>query len=216
MLEKFVCLGFVLAVPLSASAGHQECGRKKVAATVRSCPDGSIPAYVADEIQPDPPAQPVAPVRPAPASPAPQPSGPTASERAPAGASATTLDFFFGVWRTRIPGAVWTSPSGYDGYDWLHVAAGVSVGDLIIRPDGTYVWNSYGGKSGRWERGDSAEWPIVLIDTVENRARGAARGAAAAARAASSPPRLLTAGPRRGTGPGGTGRACTRSHGRRE
>lgn len=32
--------------------------------------------------------------------------------------------YFFGARRTRIPGAVWTSPSRYQGYDWLHVRAG--------------------------------------------------------------------------------------------
>jgi hypothetical protein len=72
----------------------------------------------------------------------------------------------FGVWRTSIPGAVWTSPGTYT--DWLHVSTGIAVGDLIIRPDGTYIWNSYGGKSGSWTHGDS-DYPIVLIDTVENK-----------------------------------------------
>lgn len=74
----------------------------------------------------------------------------------------------YGVWRTNIPGAVWTSPGTYN--DWLHVSTGVAVGDLIIRPDGTYIWNSYGGKSGNWTQthGDS-DYPIVLIDTVENK-----------------------------------------------
>jgi hypothetical protein len=83
-------------------------------------------------------------------------------------AAGTSPEYFFGVWRTRIPGAVWSSPSGYRGYDWLSVRAAVNVGDLIIRPDGTYVWNSGGGKAGRWERG-RGDWPIVLIDTVEKR-----------------------------------------------
>jgi hypothetical protein len=65
-------------------------------------------------------------------------------------------------------GAVWTSPSGNPDYDWLHTSAGAVAGDLIIRPDGTYYWASYGGKSGRWTQGN-ATYPIVLIDTVENR-----------------------------------------------
>ncbi len=72
----------------------------------------------------------------------------------------------FGVWHTSIPGGVWTSPGTYT--DWLHISTGVADGDLIIRPDGTYIWNSYGGKSGSWVRGDSV-YPVVLIDTVENR-----------------------------------------------
>lgn len=162
-LSGFLC-GF-LVLPASALAGHQVCGNRVVADSVRTCPDGSMPMFVADEIQPS---------RPSPApQPSPQPTPP--QERAPRagdtrGAAATAdPSYFFGVWRTNVPGAVWTSPSGYQGYDWLHARAGVSAGDLIIRPNGTYVWNSYGGKSGRWVRGDSPEFPVVLIDTVENR-----------------------------------------------
>lgn len=162
----FLGVAGVLALPPGALAGQYKCGTVKVPETTRSCPDGSIPIYAADEVQVDPPARPE-PSRPAPAPR--RPAAPSSPATGGSAAKASGLDTFFGVWRTRIPGAVWTSPSGYDRYDWLHVAAGVSVGDLIIRPDGTYVWNSYGGKSGRWEKGDSAEWPIVLIDTVENR-----------------------------------------------
>lgn len=151
-------LGTVLAllVPLGALAGQQLCGKQVVPSNLRTCPDGSIPLYVADEIKPYVPPQPAA-----------RPGRPEPAERAPAKAPAG-LDYYFGVWRTNIPGAVWTSPSGYRGYDWLHVSAGAAAGDLIIKPDGSYVWNSYGGKSGRWVAGD-AEYPIVLIDTSENR-----------------------------------------------
>lgn len=142
------------ALCLPATAG-QMCGRQRVADNVRTCPNGDIPMFVADEIKPYTP--------------------PPAIERnverqnRSADAAPGNLDYYFGVWRTRIPGAVWTSPSGYRGYDWLHVSAGVSAGDLIIKPNGTYVWASYGGKSGRWTRSDDAGYPIVLIDTVENR-----------------------------------------------
>ena len=74
----------------------------------------------------------------------------------------------FGRWRTRLPGAVWQAPSPVPGYDVLHVTTGARAGDLLIRPDGTYVWQSYGGKSGRWERGD-AEYPVVLVDAAEGK-----------------------------------------------
>lgn len=140
---------------LHAAAG-QMCGRQRVADNVRTCPNGDMPMFVADEVKPYTPPQPAA------------ERAPQRQERAVPAARAG-LDDYFGVWRTRIPGAVWTSPSGYRGYDWLHVSAGVSAGDLIIRPNGTYVWASYGGKSGRWVRGDDPGYPIVLIDTVENR-----------------------------------------------
>jgi len=160
-----VCLLALTLVSLNALAG-QMCGNQRVADNVRSCPNGDIPMFVADEVKPLTPPQPaVAP------QPAPEYRGKNQQRNANFSQVATDAgkpDYFFGVWRTRIPGAVWTSPSGYQGYDWLHVRTGASAGDLIIKPDGTYVWNSYGGKSGRWVRGD-AEFPVVLIDTVENR-----------------------------------------------
>jgi hypothetical protein len=73
-----------------------------------------------------------------------------------------------GVWHTKIPGAVWQSPSGRDGYNNLHVSGGAASGDLVIYKNGTYIWNSYGGKKGRWGEGDS-DYPIVLNDKVENK-----------------------------------------------
>lgn len=146
----------IFLFPLSAAAGHQVCGNQEVPASVRKCPDGGIPRYVADEVKPY-----VSPQS------AHEAGRPPKQNDLPA-ANSSDLNYYFGVWRTRVPGAVWTSPSGYQGQDWLHVSAGVAAGDLIIRPDGTYVWKSYGGKAGRWVRGD-AGYPVVLIDTVENR-----------------------------------------------
>lgn len=90
---------------------------------------------------------------------------PAAEARPPAREEAD-LSYFFRVWRTRIPGAVWQSPSATPGWDVLHVSAGAQAGDLTIFPDGRYVWNSYGGKKGRWVREGGA---IVLVDTVEGK-----------------------------------------------
>jgi hypothetical protein len=179
--KKFLGLLILLAIPLAAMAGRQVCGKNEVPANLRTCPDGSSPMFVADEIKPYVPPQPIA--RPSqpnarPSQPNAWPDQPTARPTPPSRSTPVTpedrpqsnanLNYFFGVWRTNIPGAVWTSPSGYQGRDWLHVSAGAAAGDLIIKPNGTYVWASYGGKSGRWIAGD-AEWPIVLIDTSENR-----------------------------------------------
>lgn len=150
--------GLLLAALPAVAA--QMCGSQRVADNARSCPNGDLPMFVADEVKP------YAPPAPGPAAHAQRPGRAAAAEP---GGGAGSPEYYFGVWRTRIPGAVWTSPSGYQGYDWLHVRAGASAGDLIIRPDGTYVWNSYGGKSGRWVRGESAAFPVVLIDTAENR-----------------------------------------------
>lgn len=165
MKNKFMLgMSCLLLVSLSAFAGRM-CGNQRVPENVRSCPNGDIPMFVADEVKPYTPPQPVA---------TPSPSTEPRKQRQARAATVESSgdpgnpDYYFGIWRSRIPGAAWTSPSGYQGYDWLHVRAGVSAGDLIIRPDGTYVWNSYGGKAGRWERGEPA-FPVVLVDTVENR-----------------------------------------------
>ena len=100
---------------------------------------------------------------------APAPREPSSEPRPTARPPSTAgLSFYFGVWRTRVPGAVWTSPSGYEGYDWQHFNVALAAGDLLIKPDGTYVWNSHGGKSGQWVPG-GAEHPLVLIDAVEHK-----------------------------------------------
>ncbi len=78
------------------------------------------------------------------------------------------VESLIGTWHTRIPGAVWQTPSGRDGYDNLHVSSGLKSGDLVINANGTYKWNSYGGKKGNWIKGDSG-YPIVLIDNVEKK-----------------------------------------------
>ena len=78
------------------------------------------------------------------------------------------IENLIGTWHTKIPGAVWETPNGRDGYNTLHVSAGLKAGDLVIKKDGTYKWNAYGGKSGKWVKGDS-EYPLVLIDNKEKK-----------------------------------------------
>ncbi len=78
------------------------------------------------------------------------------------------LSYFFRVWHTGVPGAVWQTPSEVPGYNRLHIAPALTAGDLTISPEGLYAWNSYGGKTGKWVRGNCA-YPVVLIDTVENK-----------------------------------------------
>ncbi len=172
------CSLLLLLPPALAVAGRALCGNQEVPRTTRRCPDGGLPVFVADEIKPytSTGVKPYSSDQVKPYQSQPVQNGSAgrhddrqpASKTAPGDAGSAELNSYFGVWRTRIPGAVWTSPSGYQGYDWLHVSAGVSVGDLIIRPDGTYIWNSYGGKKGKWVRGDES-YPIVLIDATENR-----------------------------------------------
>lgn len=155
----------LLFAPMSVMAGSYFCGGNTVPETTRACPDGSIPVYKSVPIQPVQPAQPAAPQnRPI------QPTPPITPQPAPTPKPPPTpnLSIYFGVWHTNVPGAVWTSSSTTAGYDRLHVSAGAVAGNLVIKPNGTYTWASYGGKSGKWVNGDS-EYPIVLIDTVENR-----------------------------------------------
>jgi hypothetical protein len=145
-------LAFVMP-PLEA--GQQICGSRLVPETVRVCPDGASPVFAADEVRPT------------------RSHDRIGRDRARPGRDATSIDYFLGVWRTRVPGAAWRSPTGYAGYDWQHARSGLNAGDLIIKPDGTFVWNVHGGASGRWERGDR-ESPIVLVDRDERRWRIAA------------------------------------------
>lgn len=104
-------------------------------------------------------------VAPVPAQPrtAPQPER-QKKPAAPRGARA-----LLGVWQTNVPGAVYTTPSGMAGYDVLHVSSGAAAGLLRLNPNGTYSWNSYGGKKGKWLETGDAEYPIEIVDTVENR-----------------------------------------------
>lgn len=73
-----------------------------------------------------------------------------------------------GAWSTSVPGAVWTSPSQIPGWDSLHVSSGALSGLLVIYPNGTYVWNAYGGKKGHWQPSGS-DYPILLDDPAEHR-----------------------------------------------
>lgn len=146
MIDRWACAAFAAATVFTvgeAWAGYQTCGDRVVSDSLRRCDDGSIPFYHSGS----------------------PPGGPPAPARAGVAAG---KDALFGRWRTNVPGAVWQSPSS-GGRDQLHVSPGAVAGDLVIYPDGRYVWNAYGGKSGRWRDGD-ADYPIVLIDEGERKA----------------------------------------------
>jgi hypothetical protein len=87
----------------------------------------------------------------------------------PARAQASGAAALLGVWQTNIPGAVYTTPSGRPGYDLLHVSSGAAAGLLKLDRNGTYSWNSYGGKRGKWVETGRSDYPIEIIDTVENK-----------------------------------------------
>lgn len=189
MKTKFLLImGSIALLPTLALAGQQYCGNTPVADDLSRCPDGSIPIFKATEVQPyvapvvkpyvppkplvpDPPKPTIDPQTPVPSDPSannPTPQPPPPVKPTPKAKPKIDTNYFMGVWRTNVSGAVWESPSGYDGYNWLNVGAGISAGDLIIKPNHTYVWNSYGGKTGKWVKG-TADYPVVLLDTVENR-----------------------------------------------
>ncbi len=168
MNHQSVWIGAVLLMAsVGASAGYLTCNGQLVSNKTSTCPDGSLPKYVPDTLTPQPapvqPAQPVYPTYPTYPTYPPTPTPPVASVQ-------RDVSGFMGVWRTNVPGAVWASPTGYQGSNWTYMSTGVALGDLIIKPDGTYVWMWPSKKAGRWEmQPPNAPYPMVLIDEEENR-----------------------------------------------
>lgn len=76
---------------------------------------------------------------------------------------------FVGTWQTNVPGAVYITPGSSRYYDVLHVSAGSPKGFLRINANGTYTWNTYGGKHGRWRSSQDPEYPLVLVDNAEHK-----------------------------------------------
>jgi len=89
------------------------------------------------------------------------------AQAAPAAASGAAA--LLGLWQTNIPSAVYTTPSARPGYDLLHVSSGAAAGLLKLHRDGSYSWNSYGGKRGKWVETGRSDYPIEIIDTMENK-----------------------------------------------
>lgn len=130
--------------------------------------DAIEPLQPAPQVEPVPGRQPqqqdALRIAPVPAAPAPSPGKDMSARDA-----AHLAKGVIGVWQTNIPGAVYTTPSGLSGYDILHVSSGAAAGLLRINANGTYTWNSYGGKKGKWVATSDPEYPVEIIDTVENR-----------------------------------------------
>lgn len=164
MNHKFVWISAVLlAASAGASAGYLVCGGQVVSNKVNTCPDGTTPKYVPESTPPNT----------APYSPLPQQQQtypPQNVQPMPPAYQQRDIAALLGVWRTNIPGAVWASPTGYQGSNWNYMNVGVALGDLIIKPDGSYVWMWPNRKAGRWEmQPPNAPYPLVLIDEEENR-----------------------------------------------
>jgi hypothetical protein len=79
------------------------------------------------------------------------------------------ISSLLGLWQTNIPGVAYTTPSSQAGYDILHVSPGAPGGLFMLNANGTYSWNSYGGKRGKWVQTGRSDYPVEIIDTVEKR-----------------------------------------------
>jgi hypothetical protein len=124
----------MLLATVQAEAAYQTCAEKFVSMDIVRCPDGSVPHYNTG----NPPGA---------------ASSPTASK--PGGAEASPLDHLFGIWHTNRPGASYASALDVPGAYLLAARPGLAQGDLTISPNGTYVWNSFSGTSGRWVRSET-------------------------------------------------------------
>lgn len=141
----------VMAMSLSACqarAAYQTCGERFIGSDVVRCPDGSVPRY-------NPGAPPV--------------SGGAVTSQPGNGArlGVAAQDAVYGIWHTTRPGISYPSAIDVPGAYLLVARAGLAAGDLTISPNGTYVWNSYTGTSGRWIKGDDVS-PVVLIDDTHH------------------------------------------------
>lgn len=141
-------LAFAISVmsPIRAQANYQTCADKFVSMDIVRCPDGAVPHYNIG----DPPIAPGATPAAAPAS----------RQTKPASAS-SEIDALYGVWHTNRPGASYLNGMDVPGSYLLAAKPGLAQGDLTISPNGTFVWNTFSGLSGRWVRSEKS---IVLYD----------------------------------------------------
>ncbi len=128
--------------PLRAQANYQTCADKFVSLEIVRCPDGSVPHYTLG----DPPAA----------------AGMAGMARPPAKSGNPDISELFGVWHTNRPGESYMNALDVPGSYLLAAKPGLGQGDLTISPNGTFVWNSFSGTSGRWVRGEKAG--LVLYD----------------------------------------------------
>jgi len=145
----WLCLLGCLAGSSPALAQSQSCGGEQVAEDVVRCPDGSIPAFSFG------------------AAPAPEDAD-AAGLKQRAETNAAFTGTAFGVWHTNRPGIAYQTTSDVPGYTALNILPGVRPGDLTIDPNGSFVWNTTRGMSGKWVAGDKLA-PVVLLDVVDGK-----------------------------------------------
>ena len=123
---------------------------------------GEVTQYRAKEIRPyqSTPVQPAASVH--------QPSPGARDDRSNRSAVTGGIASLLGTWRTSVAPAAWVSEDGA-GNRYSNISPGAKAGDLVINPNGTYTWASYGGKRGAWIASSDSSYPLTLIDNVEHK-----------------------------------------------
>ncbi|MEB3102381.1 copper amine oxidase N-terminal domain-containing protein [Ferviditalea candida] len=82
------------------------------------------------------------------------------------------LSYFFHTWKMRIPGAVVTSPIPGTSDVVTNATPGADAGNLQVKSDGTYVWQSiWDGKTikGSWRKTNLPDYPIILLRGEEGK-----------------------------------------------
>ena len=126
--------------PALAEAAYQTCADKFVSMDIVRCPDGSVPHYNTGN----------------------PPGAPSSQAGSKPGAVNSPAEKLFGIWHTNRPGASYASALDVPGAYMLAARPGLAQGDLTISPNGSYVWNSFSGTSGRWVRSETKG--ILLYD----------------------------------------------------
>jgi hypothetical protein len=109
----------------------------------------------AEDVKPAPPAQGVKPIRPA----------PSVRSRARRTA-AKPLSYYFGAWHTWVPGAVQTTPDGFEGGQGTVAQGGAAGKALVIRANRTWRWHAL---TGRWRVTGDPDSPLELMRALEGK-----------------------------------------------
>lgn len=133
--------GFLVGFGLPLHAGSYFCNGREVSSTVRTCPDGTPPRFVAEVTK--------------------RPEPPPCEHKS----------VFGREWRLFIGGASYVTENNAQGTRTLHVGAGTGNLPLTvtISPDGNYVWKAYDKTiRGQWKPGKE-DYPVVLQNGYEGK-----------------------------------------------
>ncbi len=75
------------------------------------------------------------------------------------------LSFFFGSWKTFVPGASYVTPDQPgSGTGTIHTSPGALGTTLVIRGDRRWAWK---GRVGTWKPTGDADYPLELLNAVD-------------------------------------------------